>query len=196
VGTNNYGAGQLAARLTSEALPEGGKIALLVVNRTKENIQDRLSGFSDILTAMAGNSSKVEIVDVLEDQGQADQCAENIRKALADHPNLVGFVAMNAFHGPILMKTLRANGGLGKVKLVTFDDAPETIAGVEDGSIFATVVQDPYHFGYETVRILADLSSRGDERLKPIASSMYYISPVAVKKENLEEFRKRMKSRK
>jgi ribose transport system substrate-binding protein len=132
----------------------------------------------------------------LEDQGQADPCAENIRKALADRPNLVGFVAMNAFHGPILMKTLRANGRLGKVKLVTFDDAPETIAGVEDGSIFATVVQDPYHFGYETVRILADLSNRGDERFKPIASSMYYISPVAVKKENLEEFRKRMESRK
>ena len=196
VGTNNYGAGQLAARLTSEALPEGGKIALLVVNRTKENIQDRLSGFSDTLTTVADNSPKVEFVDVLEDQGQADQCAENIRKALADHPNLVGFVAMNAFHGPILMKTLRANGRLGKLKLVTFDDAPETIAGVEDGSIFATVVQDPYNFGYETVRILADLSRRGDERLKPIASSVYYISPVAVKKENLEEFRKRMESRK
>ena len=73
---------------------------------------------------------------------------------------------MNGFHGPILMKTLRANGELGRVKLVTFDDAPETIAGVEDGSIFATVVQDPYLFGYETVWVLTEFS-RGDEHLKP-----------------------------
>ena len=100
VGTNNYGAGHLAARLTCEALPEGGKIALLVVNRTKDNIQDRMSGFSETLAAVVDNSPKIEIVDVLEDQGQADQCAENIRKALADHPDLVGFVAMNGFHGP------------------------------------------------------------------------------------------------
>jgi ribose transport system substrate-binding protein len=195
VGTNNYGAGHLAARLTREALPEGGKIALLVVNRTKDNIQDRMSGFSETLAAVVDNSPKIEIVDVLEDQGQADQCAENIRKALDDHPDLAGFVAMNGFHGPILIKTLRANGKLGKVKLVTFDDAPETIAGVEDGGIFATVVQDPFHFGYETVRILADFS-RGDELLKPIASSAYNVSPVAVKRENLDEFRKRAEARK
>jgi ribose transport system substrate-binding protein len=195
VGTNNYGAGQLAARLAREALPKGGKVALLVVNLTKDNIQDRKSGFSDRLAEAGDDSPKIEVVDVLEDQGQADQCAENIRKALANHPDLDGFVAMNGFHGPILMKTLRANGKLGKVKLVTFDDAPDTIAGVEDGSIYATVVQDPYLFGYETVRILAELR-RGDDRLKPIGMSAYNIVPVTVMKENLEEFRKRMESRK
>ena len=188
-------AGQLAARLTREALPNGGKIDLLVVNLTKDNIQDRKRGFSDTLAAAGDESPKIEVVDVLEDQGQADQCTENIRKALANHPELAGFVAMNGFHGPILMKTLRANGKLGKVKLVTFDDAPETIVGVEDGSIFATVVQDPYHFGYETVRMLADLS-RGDELRRPIGYSVSNIAPVAVTKENLEEFRKGVESRK
>jgi len=195
VGTNNYVAGQLAARLVREALPNGGKIALLVVNLTKDNIQDRKTGFSDTLATAVEQSPKIEVVDVLEDQGQTDRCAENIEKALANHPDLVGFVAMNGFQGPILIKTLRASGKLGKVKLVTFDDAPETIAGVEDGSIFATVVQDPYQFGYETVRILANLS-RGDEMLKPIGNSAFNVAPVAVKKDNLEEFRKKAESRK
>ena len=195
VGTNNYAAGQLAAELTRKALPEGGKVALLVVNLTKDNIQERKSGFSDTLAAEGDGSSKIEIVDVLEDHGQADRCAENIRKALADRPDLAGFTAMNGSEGPILLKTLRANGNLGKVKLVTFDDAPDTLAGVEDGSIFATVVQDPYQFGYETIRILAELS-RGNEFMKPGGNSTSKVLPVAVMKENLEEFRKRATSQK
>ena len=194
VGANNYAAGQLAARLMREALHGGGKVVLLVVNLTKDNIQDRKRGFADALAA-GDESPKLEVVSVLEDQGQASQCAQNIGKALVDHADLAGFVAMNGSEGPILMKTLRASGKLGKVTLVTFDDAPETLAGVEDGSIFATVVQDPYQFGYETVRILADLS-RGDELLKPIANSAFNVAPVAVKKDNLEEFRKKAESRK
>jgi ribose transport system substrate-binding protein len=195
VGTNNYAAGQLAAQLTRKALPKDGKVALLMVNLTKDNDQYRKSGFSETLTAAGDESPKVEIVDVLEDHGQADQCAENIRKALADHPDLAGFVAMNGSEGPILMKTLRANGSLGKVKLVTFDDAPETLAGVEDGSIFASVVQDPYQFGYETIRILAELG-RGSQSLEPGGNSLCNVSPVAVTKENLEEFRKSAKVQK
>jgi ribose transport system substrate-binding protein len=195
VGANNYGAGQLAARLMREALPSGGKIAILVVNLTKDNIQDRKRGFSDALAAAPEDASKLEVVDTLEDQGQADQCAENITKASANHSDLAGFVAMNGSEGPILLKTLRTGGRLGKLKLVAFDDAPETIAGVEDGSIYATVVQDPYQFGYETVRILADLS-RGDELLRPIGNSAFNVAPLAVKKDNLEEFRKKAQSRK
>lgn len=195
VGANNYLAGQLAARLAREALPDGGKIALLVVNLTKDNIQDRKNGFSDALAAGGGDSPKIEIVDVLEDQGRAEQCAKNVDKALADHSDLAGFIAMNGSEGPILVKTLRENGRLGKLKLITFDDAPETIAGVEEGSIFGTIVQDPYHFGYETVRMLADLS-RSDEFHKPLGYSTYTVSPVAVTKANLEEFRNRAQSRK
>jgi ribose transport system substrate-binding protein len=195
VGTNNYAAGQLAERLARDALPKGGKIALLVVNLTKDNIQDRKRGFSEALAAAPDESPKIEIVDTLEDQGQVQRCAENIGKALADHSDLAGFVAMNGSEGPILIKTLRAGGKLAKLKLITFDDAPETITGVEDGSIFATVVQDPYQFGYETVRILADLV-RGDELLKPIGNSAFNVSPVAVTKENLEEFRKKAEMRK
>jgi ribose transport system substrate-binding protein len=194
VGANNYGAGQLAARLAREALPDGGKIVLLVVNLTKDNIQDRKNGFSDALAVAGGDAAKIEVVDVLEDQGHPDQCSKNVSKALADHSDLAGFVAMNGSEGPILIKTLRENERLGKLKLVTFDDAPETIAGVEEGSIFATIVQDPYHFGYETVRMLADLS-RSDEFHKPLGLSTYTVSPFAVTKANLEEFRKTAQSR-
>jgi ribose transport system substrate-binding protein len=195
VGTNNYAAGQLAARLTRNALPKGGKVALLVVNLTKDNDQFRKSGFTETLATEGDESPKIEIVDALEDHGQADRCAENIRKALADHPDLAGFIAMNGSEGPILIKTLSAKGNLGKLKLVTFDDAPETLAGVEDGNIFATVVQDPYQFGYETIRILAELS-RGNEFLEPGGNSLCNVSPVAVTKENLDEFRKSAKSQK
>jgi ribose transport system substrate-binding protein len=194
VGTNNFAAGQMAAQLTRNALPEGGKVAVLVVNLTKDNVQDRKRGFSEALAGEGGETPKIEIVGVLEDHGQADQCGENVRKALADHPDLAGFIAMNGSEGPILLKTLRDSGKLGKMKLVTFDDAPETLAGVEDGSISATVVQDPYQFGYETIRILADLS-RGNGSATPGGYSTSSVSPVSVTKDNLEGFRKKSQSK-
>jgi ribose transport system substrate-binding protein len=196
VGTNNYAAGQLAARVTRQALPDGGKVALLVVNLTKDNIIDRKSGFTDAVAAAGDESPKIDVVDILEDQGRSDQCAKNIRKALTHYRDLGGFVAMNGFQGPILVKTLREDSKLGELKLITFDDAAETIAGIEEGTIYATVVQDPYQFGYEAVRILAYLN-RGGEFLKSFGSSgAFNISPVAVTKTNLGELRQRAGSRK
>ncbi len=100
VGTNNFAAGQMAAQLARNALPEGGKVAVLVVNLTKDNVQDRKRGFSEALAGEGGETPKIEIVGVLEDHGQADQCGENVRKALADHPDLAGFIAMNGRKDP------------------------------------------------------------------------------------------------
>jgi ribose transport system substrate-binding protein len=49
-----------------------------------------------------------------------------------------------------------------KAAVIAFDENDETLRAVKDGSCIGTIVQDPYKFGYESVKILAALS-KGDE---------------------------------
>jgi ribose transport system substrate-binding protein len=198
VGTTNYAAGRACARLVANAIPDGGKIAVLVANSTKENIRDRKGAFQERIAQFADDNDdetqgpKYTIVGFFEDGGNEAKCVENIRNALKQHADLACIVGMNAQHGPILLKTLKEDGQLDKVKLITFDDAPETLQGVEDGHIYATLAQDPFTFGYQAVEILCSLK-RGDSVAIPVGGrGAMYLGVEAVNKDNLEKFREKV----
>jgi ribose transport system substrate-binding protein len=200
IGTSNFSAGRTCARLVTEALPNGGKVAVLLANLTKDNLRDRKGGFAERIAQYADdvepgdNAPKFVVVDYLIDNGSAQKCAQNIRDEIAKHADLDCFVGMNAAHGPVLVKTLKDAGKLGRIKLVTFDVADETLDGIEQGQIFATVAQDPYQFGYEAVSLLAALS-RGDEVGLPIVGKgSLSVSAEPINQSNLAEFRTRLKA--
>jgi len=197
VGTTNFAAGRACARLVRDAIPEGGKIAVLVANSTKENIIDRKGAFQERISQFAddvaeGESLKYTVVGYYEDGGNAEKCAANIRQVLQEHPDLACLVGMNAQHGPTIMKVFKEDDQLGKIKVVAFDDASETLQGVEDGHIFATLAQDSFGFGYEAVKILCNLK-RGDAVAVPMGGrgAVFYGVEV-VNQDNVAEFRQRM----
>jgi ribose transport system substrate-binding protein len=41
--------------------------------------------------------------------------------------------------------------------VVAFDEEEATLKAVEDGTIFATIVQRPYQFGYQSMKALKDV---------------------------------------
>jgi ribose transport system substrate-binding protein len=198
VGTTNYAAGRACARLVRDAIPQGGKIAVLVANSTKENIIDRKGAFQERIGQFAdddvkpGDPLKYTIVGFYEDGGSAEKCAANIREAIKQHPDLACLVGMNAQHGPTLMRVLKEDGQLGKLKVVAFDDAPATLQGVEDGHIYATLAQDSFGFGYEAVKILCNLK-RGDAVAVPMGGrGAVYFGVEVVNQKNVDNFRQRM----
>ena len=87
---------------------------------------------------------------------------KNVRQTITKHPDLACVVGMNAQHGPILLNVLKDLEKLDQIKLVTFDFMDETLAGIEEGHIYATIAQDPYKYGYEAVATLGQLC-RGEE---------------------------------
>ena len=167
IGTSNIAAGALCARMVRQAIPEGGKIVVLLSNLTKDNMKDRQSGFQESLgqNVVAAGADRpapsYEVVDYLLDNGDDETCAVNIREAVAKHADLSCLVGMNAHHGPVMLSVLKEAGKLGKIKLITFDDEEATLHGVEDGYVFATIAQDPYKYGYEAVNTLASLCRGG-----------------------------------
>lgn len=201
VGTSNFSAGRTCARLVSEALPEGGKVAVIMANNTKANMIERRAGFSERIGQLSDDGPdgekkpKYTIVGYFEDNGNDETCVQLIRDVVEKEPDLGCILALNARHGPLLIKELSALGKLDQIKLITFDATEETLKGIEEGHIFATIAQDPYNYGFEAVGMLVKLC-QGEETDMPIVGrGSVYIGAEAINQDNLTDFRKRLQAR-
>ena len=193
IGTSNLAAGRTCANLVKEVLPEGGKVAVLLANLTKQNMIERKQGFYEAITLSDGPS--YEVVDYLVDEGSPEKCVELLRNAIEANPDLSCLVGMNAYQGSCILKVLEETGKLDEIQVVAFDEAEDTLAGVEAGHIFATVVQDPYQYGYQSVRIL-DEFSRFEEAQRPMPGSVstLSISTRTLRKDDVAKFRDNLQS--
>ena len=181
VGTDNYAAGRLCGQKVREALPDGGEVIISIGNLDKENGQRRRQGVIDELldrpfkpdqemdasdaTALKGPQHTV--VTTLIDGNDANKAVEIIAAALQANPNVKCLVGLNAYSTPAILKALEQSGKLGKVKVVGFDNHADTLAGIEQDNVFATVVQDQFGCGFHAVRILAE-NARGDRSGLPM----------------------------
>ena len=176
IGTNNYDAGRSVGQLVKEALPDGGTVALFVGQTEALNARQRCQGVLDELAGAkplpdpnevpalptgSGQFGKYKLLKIFTDQpegqSKAVQNASDALIQLKDEPN-VCFVGLWAYNPPACLTAVRDAMKLGKVKIVGFDENPDTLKGVEDGHVFATVVQDPFGFGYESVKTMAELA--------------------------------------
>jgi ribose transport system substrate-binding protein len=72
------------------------------------------------------------------------------------------------------------------VKIIAFDEEDETLAGVKDGSIYATVVQQPYEFGYRSIELMSKVLA-GDRSVIP-ATKQIFVPTLAIKKDGVDAF--------
>lgn len=194
VGTSNFSAGRACARMVNEALPDGGKIAVLVVNLTKENVIDRRGAFQERIRHFSddvaeGQPPKFTVVGYFEDNGNDETCAQNIKEAISNNGDLACIVGMNARHGPLLLQVLEDLGKLDQITLITFDTPEETLDGIEQGHIYATLAQDPFSFGYKSVSRLCTLVDGDPLEIPTVGRGSDYMGVSVVRPENLPEFR-------
>ncbi|HKS41640.1 MAG TPA: sugar-binding protein [Blastocatellia bacterium] len=181
LGTDNVAAGRQAGDLIKEALPQGGKIMLFVGQSDARNAQERYQGIKE---SLAG--SKVEIIDLRTDDADRVRAKANVLDTLVKYSDVACLVGLWSYNGPAIINALKDAGKIGQIKVVCFDEEDETLAGVKDGSIYATVVQQPYEFGYQSVHMLAKVLS-GDRSTIP-ASKQQIVPTLVIKRDGVEEF--------
>jgi ribose transport system substrate-binding protein len=181
IGTDNRAAGRQAGELIKEALPNGGKIMLFVGKMDAQNAQERYQGIKEALS-----NSKVEIIDVRTDDIDRVRAKSNVSDTLVRYPDVACLVGLWAYNGPAILSAVRDANKVGQVKIVAFDEEDLTLEGVKDGAIHATVVQQPYEFGYQAIHLMAKVL-RGDKSAIP-ASKQVFIPTVVIKKDNVADF--------
>lgn len=190
VGIDNIAAGKEAGRMVKRALPSGGTIVLLIGNKESANAHARISG---VLSELAGRDVFPEVStgkyeakygnyilhrgQPLTDQLKKDVATSNAAASLeelAGTPN-VCFVGLYAYNPAKVLEQARLKTLVGKVKIVGFDEDLVTLDGIEKGEIEGSVSQDPYAYGYESVRWLAHTIKDGKREELPQKPSAYSV---------------------
>jgi ribose transport system substrate-binding protein len=198
IGTNNYQAGRDAGKLVKEAIPDGGTIAIFVGKPDPLNARERRQG---VLDELAGEKDakgptkygKYTLLNTFYDYVDQKKAKDNVADALTQLRNQpsVCLVGLWAYNPPAILSAVKDAGRVGKVKIVGFDENDNTLQGIKEGQIHGTIVQQPFEFGYQSVKLMTSLA-RGDKSGLP-PDGIIYVPHLTIKKENVEEFHQRLK---
>jgi ribose transport system substrate-binding protein len=185
VGTDNVAAGRVAGGLIKEVLPQGGKIMLFVGKLDARNAQERLQGIKEAL-----QGSNIEILDVRTDDTDRVRAKSNVSDTLVKYPDVVGLVGLWSYNGPAILSAVQDANKTGAVKIVAFDEEDNTLNGVKQGAIYATVVQQPFEFGYQAIKMMRQYL-KGDKSSVP-ASKQVFVPTLVIKQDNVDDFMKKI----
>lgn len=168
IGTDNYAAGRMAAQAALERVE--GELTVGIVNYdiSSANGQEREHGAVDLLQ----ESGRAEVAAVINTLAEAGQAKEDTEAMLAEHPEIN---VLLAFNEPTSVGAAEAVSALGlseSVFLVGFDSNVVTVDGLQEGSVDALVVQNPYAMGYLGVESAYKLlAGQGDSLDKTVDTS-------------------------
>ena len=188
IGSSNVDAGKQAGEIALKALPNGGKCIGFVGLPGADNARERIEGMK---ATIAG--SKVELIDVRGDDIDMTRAKRNVEDALAANPDIDCMVGFYSYNPPRIYEVLKESGKLGQVTVVAFDEDPITLGGVREGTIAGTVVQDPYEWGYQGMKLMAKYLE-GDKSVVP-ENKLIIVPTKMIDKGNVDAFEAELKSR-
>lgn len=199
IGMSNYDAGRMCGEFVRETLPEGGSIMIFIGRIEQENGRQRTKGTIDAILGRPHNpqqdlpdlsqpltDGKYTILGVRIDKDNRSDGKAQAEDAMSRYPDLTCMVGLFAYNPPILLEALKSADKLGKIKVVGFDETDATLQAIVDGHCSGTIVQNPYQYGYQSVKLLASLV-RGDESAIP-PSIVIDLPARKITKANVGEF--------
>ncbi|HEX2528562.1 MAG TPA: sugar-binding protein [Geminicoccus sp.] len=186
IGTDNRQAGVQAGELIKKALPDGGKIMMFVGTMGAANAIERVDGIKQAL-----QGSNVEIIDIRTDEVDFARAKRNVEDTLTKYPDISGLVGLYSYNTPQIVEAVRAAGKTGAVKVIGFDEDPVTLRGIADGIVDATVVQQPFEFGYQSMIGLAKVIE-GDKSFIP-ENGLMIVPTKVIDASNVESFQQEMR---
>lgn len=156
VGTDNREAGRQMGELVAGAAIGKGRIGVIIGSEQAENQQQRLEGFR----AAIANMPYFEMIDIRASNISRIQAAKHTEAMLKQYPtiqSMVGFSSLDAAGIVEGMKAAHRDGML----VFGFDDIAATRQGISQGTIKASIVQQPREIGSVAVQLLASFFKGG-----------------------------------
>jgi ribose transport system substrate-binding protein len=186
IGSSNTDLGKDAGKLMLKALPKGGKCVGFVGLLGADNARERIEGVKEVL-----KGSNVELVDVRGDEIDQTRAKRNVEDTLAAMPDVSCLVGFYSYNTPRIYEVLKEAGKLGQIKVIGFDEDPITLGGVKEGTIVGTVVQQPFEWGYQGMKLMAKYLE-GDKSGIP-ADGIIIVPGKVIDPSNVDDFMASMK---
>ncbi len=165
--TDNVRAGRIAADILAERIQKTyadaeGDVALITALPGIAAFDQRAKGFKEQIAAKYGALS---IVAERVADGQATTARQIMAEIITAHSELRGVFASNLIMAQGAAEAVsesKTNKTGDTINLVGFDWDDQLVKFLQDGTIAALVVQDPFRMGYEGVRT-ALAASKGEQ---------------------------------
>ena len=207
IGMDNYRAGLMCGKTLREAMPDGGKVMIFVGRLDQDNAKRRRTGFIDAFLGLEADPNhnypsgqelvsadkKYTVLGTMTDQFDKAKAKANVEDAVTSKPDIAGMVGLFGYNPPLILEGLDRVSKLGKIKVMAFDEDEGTLQGIKDGNVVATIVQNPYQYGYDSIRVLNELY-KGNKSIIP-ESKFIDIPARVIDKSSVDAFWKEVKER-
>ncbi|QNP72593.1 substrate-binding domain-containing protein [Streptomyces roseirectus] len=154
VASDNVAGGEQAAKSIAEKLGGSGKIVILQGQAGTSAARERAEGFAKGLKAYPG----IQVVAQQPADFDRTKGLDVMSNLLQAHPDVQGVIAANDEMALGAIKALGSKAGKS-VQVVGFDGTPDGLKAVEQGTLYASVAQQPSQLG----RIAVDNALRAIE---------------------------------
>ena len=194
---DNYQAGRMCGQLVKQAIPDGGNVIIFVGRLGQDNARLRRQGTIDELLDRSVDATRYDapgtelkgakytILDTRTDEFDFAKAKALAQDAMTKYPDLHCMVGLFAYNPTKCLEAVREAGKAKQIKIVGFDEEADTLQGILDGDVFGTVVQNPYLYGYDSIRILRALHQ--GEKIIP-ESKFFDIPARQITRENVQAF--------
>lgn len=172
--------GRMAAELMARFVPAGSKVAVITGMLRTEEHRLKTEGFCE---SFRSSTLEGTIAAIVEGHESEPETYRKTLRVLADHPDLRG-IYVNTVNCLPVCRAIHKRRAARKVQLIATDLFPEMLPYFTDGTIAASIYQDPYLQGQTAIRLLIDAFSNAT----PIPLA-FYLNPGIVLRSNLHLFR-------
>ncbi|MEU7098902.1 substrate-binding domain-containing protein [Streptomyces longwoodensis] len=142
VASDNVAGGELAAKTVAEKLGGNGRIVILQGQAGTSAARERAEGFAKGLKAYPG----IQVVAQQPADFDRTKGLDVMSNLLQAHPDVQGVIAANDEMALGAIKALGTKAGKS-VQVVGFDGTPDGLKAVEQGTLYASVAQQPSQLG-------------------------------------------------
>ena len=151
IGTDNYKAGVMGAKVVAAKLQGKGNVAIYTMP-DQANLKDRLRGYTDTFA----EHKQIKITEIVDIKGDPRVAFDHTMELADKNAKVDAFVSLESISGPEIAAVLERKNISGKV-LVAMDTDARTLDGIQKGVISATIGQKPFTMAFLGIKALDDL---------------------------------------
>lgn len=150
ISTDNYQAGVEAAKRMGDALQESGTVGIMTHNSSTASSQERERGFRE---EMANHHPGITLLET-DYESEETSVADIVKRTIEEHPELNGYFCTSGSVSEKVIDALKSSPDK-EISIISFDLGKSQTAGIKDGTLYGSIVQNPFGVGYATIAAAA-----------------------------------------